>query len=183
MTNTELDDLFRRVADGDRSAVEPAFRLLWPIVRRYCASKTRDESCADDAAQSTLVKMFEQAVHYDPTKPAIAWALALAYWECRTQGTRDRRELVRAGETTPDDHGDPAPHPEAAFSDAEATRLALQLLAELPPEERALLEGNEEGLGDTLQALAPAARRKRKQRLLEQLRSAWNEILRPGAKQ
>lgn len=181
MIRTELDDLLCRVSEGDRSAVDPAFRRLWPIVRRYCASKTGNETSADDAAQSTLVKLFEQAAQYDPTKPALAWALAVAYWECRSLSTRDRREAGRTVEASPEHHCDPAPHAEDALSQAEASQLGMRLLADLSPEEQALLKGNEEGLGWSIQVLAPAARRKRKQRIIDRLRSAWDEIIQPGA--
>ena len=63
------------LADGDRGAIAFVYRSLWPIVVRYCTSLVGDPNEAEDLAQTSLLKLFEQAHDYDPNKSAEAWAL------------------------------------------------------------------------------------------------------------
>lgn len=181
----DIDTLFTRVKEGNRAAVEPAFEALWPVVRRYCLKLLGDESDADDATQSSLIKMFEQAPDYDPQRSAVAWALTFSYFECLTlRKTRARRQ---AREADPDALSRQASFadPERALSEAEVRRFANDLLAELQPADRALLGVDETSsyaaVQQALESLAPSLRRKRKQRVLDRLRRAFREIITPAA--
>lgn len=160
--------------------MEPAFEALCPIVRRYCRKFLENEADAEDAAQVSLIKMFEQAPDYDKTRSAVGFALSFAYWECRTfrkNAYRRAAREARGPSLTPlSAEGDP----ERELSEAELSRFAAELIETLSPEERALL--GEEALLNLSPALSPVAQRKRKQRLLERLRSAFREILSPGGK-
>src|SRR5437870_7178956 len=80
----ELDDLVARLADGDRSAFTPAFRLLWPPALRLCRSLLKNDADAADAAQQAMQKVLERASEYDRARAALPWALAITSWECRT---------------------------------------------------------------------------------------------------
>ena len=74
----ELDGLFARVADGDRAAFGPVFGALYPRVHAVCARITGNAADAEDAAQATMVKLFEQSHRYEAGRSALGWALALA---------------------------------------------------------------------------------------------------------
>ncbi len=92
-----LDVSMARLARGDRSAFTPVFRLLWPRTLKLCTGILRNEADAADAAQQALVKILERASEYDPTRPALPWALGIASWECRsTLKRRTRRREVAA---------------------------------------------------------------------------------------
>src|SRR5258708_37609054 len=90
---TELDHQMARVADGDRTLIEPLFRALWPLVHSYCQRALGSGPDADDAAQEAMAKVFAEASRYDKTRRALTWAIAIAVWECRT--VRRRRHRAR----------------------------------------------------------------------------------------
>jgi DNA-directed RNA polymerase specialized sigma24 family protein len=185
LSRDQIDVLFARVRDGDRRAVEPAFEALCPIVRRYCLKLLGDATDADDAMQASLIKMFEQAPDYDPNRSAVGWALAFAYWECRTLRKTSERQNRRDGGLLAEKQIPGLSDPETDLSQAELEALATRLLGALPPEDLALL-GNDDGdyrmsLEGALQDLSNSARRKRKQRIVARLRQAFLEILSPAS--
>jgi RNA polymerase sigma-70 factor (ECF subfamily) len=92
---SDLDTPIARLAEGDRSAFTPAFRLLWPRMRDLCRSLLKNEADAADAAQQALEKVLTRSAEYDRSRPALPWALAIAAWECRTllRKRSRRREL------------------------------------------------------------------------------------------
>lgn len=167
----------RRLAEGQRQAVNEVYSILWPILVRYCQSKLKTDADAQDAAQQALIKMIEQASQYDASRPAIGWALSFAYWECRTeQRKRGRKKTV----------GDEAlsvlfseESPESQVAEAELISAANELLASLTSDEQALIEDDATQLSATLKQLSPTARRKRKQRVMDRLRQAIGLILHP----
>ena len=159
-----------RLADGDRGAIAFVYRSLWPIVVRYCTSLVGDPNEAEDLAQTSLLKLFEQAHDYDPSRPAEAWALTIAAWECRTfrkQRSRARQNLEKLVQTRADE----------AQVDGETEawkRNALRALDDLVSEmseadKNALRESFERGLSEPIH-------RKRKQRVLARLRRRWRDI-------
>jgi RNA polymerase sigma-70 factor (ECF subfamily) len=97
--NPQLDALVARLADGDRSVFAAVFGQLWPPALHLCKSLLENEADAADAAQEAMQKVFTRAHQYDPTRPALPWALAIAAWECRTVQRRRsrRREVPEAG--------------------------------------------------------------------------------------
>ena len=160
----------RRVAQGDREAIRDAFHGAWPPVRAFCARLLGDGPDADDAAQQTMLKLFGQAVDFDPQGDALTWALALALWECRTVRRRRRRSRVTA--LAPgDDPPSPGTSPEEDLVERETERALEESLGRLAPADREVLLGIARGAQP-----ASAALRKRKQRALERLRQVWRAI-------
>jgi RNA polymerase sigma factor (sigma-70 family) len=90
---TQLDVDMARLADGDRDAFGAVFRALRPALLTVCRRALANDADADDAAQLTLEKIFEQAAEYDSRRPALPWALTIAAWECAT--IRKRRQRAR----------------------------------------------------------------------------------------
>jgi RNA polymerase sigma-70 factor, ECF subfamily len=60
------------------------FEQLWPPTLRMCAGMLRNDAEADDAVQQAMTKILERASDYDPKRPALPWALAIAAWEGKT---------------------------------------------------------------------------------------------------
>jgi len=160
----------RRVAQGDRGAIADAFRGAWPPVHAFCARLLGDGPDADDAAQQAMMKLFGQAVDFDPEGDALTWALALAVWECRT--IRRRRQRSRVAPLAPDAH---APgvgaSPEEELLARETEHALEESLGRLAPTDREVLLGIARGAQP-----AGAALRKRRQRALDRLRQAWRAI-------
>lgn len=170
-----MDDLARRqatellaaLADGDRSAFAPLYAALWPRVRAFCRRALDHESDGDDAAQESLVKIFERASEFDRDRDALSWALGIAAWQCRTvRQRRRRRGEVELAEEPP---GGSAPDHEERRLEA----AAIEVLGQLRPGDvRVILAAiqDDESLRD---GAAPATFRKRLERALERLRLAW----------
>lgn len=172
----KLDLAMRRLADGDRSAFDEVFDSLWPLLRRYATRVLGDTARAEDAAQRALVKMFERAHTYDSERPAVAWAMAFAFWECRTEQTQLRRAR---SEHLAEDVQSPGETPEQALGRLEWEHAARELIDQLPEAQRALLwEEVQPELAAALQGEKPATLRKRRQRALERLREAFHLLLR-----
>lgn len=167
----ELSELLARLADGDRHAFEPAFVRLWPRVRGFAGRLLKSDHDADDAAQRAMLAVFSRASEYDRERDGLAWSLGITWWECRTslRAAMRRREV-----TLEQDHRiDGVPSPEEVLLDAELRRALHDVLGELSAEDRHAL-GIEECSSHPGQAVAPATLRKRKQRALARLRSAWS---------
>ena len=165
-----LQRQLERLADGDRDAFHPVFVRLWPLLRGFAARCLPREE-AEDAAQEALLRVFARAAAFDRRRDALSWVLGIAAYEIRTARQRRRRRGRRE-------------HPDPALADRPDPGRS--------PEESALAADLERSLGDALAALRPAdaetllayARgerpdlpgptfRKRVERALSRLRSAW----------
>jgi len=161
----ELRRLMERLADGDRSAFRPAFALLWPRLRAF-AVRYAGAADGEDAAQHALVRVFSRAGEYDPGRDALAWALGIAAWECRT--FRRKRERRKEAVGAVPEQLDLGPTPEQAAIDRDLRDAALAAIGTLRPFD-----------AETIAALAAGDRtpgatfRKRVQRALARFRTAW----------
>lgn len=155
------------LSGGDRRAFDAVFEGLWPIMRAFCLRQLNRPADAEDAAQRALLRLFEQAADFDPQRSAVAWALTLAAWECRSVRRRIGRDR-----TTGADAGalqaDPRPDPEQAAEAAQAVAQVEAALAELSPLDRETVRAT---LADEAPAVPGATFRKRRQRALARLRA------------
>ena len=135
---------------------------LEPPVARLCSRMLGAGPDADDATQEALAKLFAAASAYDATRDALAWALTLATWECRTMRRRRQRARVAPLDDTLLASGSPGP--DTKFDDAELAAALEHAVASLRPDDRQVLD---EVMADTR---GDAAFRKRKQRMLDRLR-------------
>jgi DNA-directed RNA polymerase specialized sigma24 family protein len=162
----ELRALMARLADGDRTAFRPAFRLLWPRLRAF-AVRYLGSVDGEDAAQGALLRVFSRASEYDPGRDALAWALGIAAWECRTLRRRSQRR--REDLVPPPEERSPGATPEEAAIEQDLRVAAEQILGTLRPADV-----------ETLLAAAGGPRpvqgatfRKRLERALARFRLAW----------
>lgn len=167
---TRLNTAFGRLADGDRAAAREVFDTLWPVVHRFCARAIGGGTGADDLAQQALVRLFEQASEFDRDRDALAWALEIAAWQCRTE--RRRRGRSKEGALEPAFDA-PVAHasPELTVETVELHRALDAALADLPERDRETLRAvlDESGEGG-------ATWRKRKERALARLRLVWRTV-------
>jgi RNA polymerase sigma-70 factor (ECF subfamily) len=168
--DAELDRLMARLADGDRSVFTEVFKRLWPPTLRLCVSLLKHEANAADAAQQAMQKILERASDYDPERPALPWALALAVWECRTIQRRGERRREAPAEALSDV---PAPDLEADLIDRALVRAALSSLQELSEIDRETLVAT---FWDEAASSAGPTLRKRRERALERLRKTFRRL-------
>lgn len=193
-----LDALMARLADGDRSVFRAVFQRLWPPIERLCTRLLQNPADAADAAQEALQKILERApADYDRSRPALPWALAIAGWECRTLARKRQRRRETSTEELGEGAGaapaDAQPEDvEESFAQRELCRAALEALGELSDVDRETLLATfweESGAhapapsasspavsspaASSATAASPAAVRKRRERALGRLRSAF----------
>jgi len=165
-----LDVLVARLADGDRSAFTEVFRRLWSPTLRLCSSMLRNDADAFDAAQQAMEKVFTRASDYDPARPALPWALAIAAWECRTLLRKRARRREVAGDALDDAA---AGRQEQDFAQRELVNVALEAMGELPEPDREALVAT---FWEEAASVRGATLRKRRERALTRLRKAMKRL-------
>lgn len=165
---TELSRWMARLADGDREPLTDALARLLPELQRFTRKVLHGHADADDAAQRALVSIFGRAHEYEPGRDALAWALGIAAWECRTIL---RRRSRRRDDAPMPERVDDAADPEATMIDREMIAAIEAAVGVLSADDRAAL-----GLGELDCSVPGATIRKRRQRALVRLRQVWNQM-------
>lgn len=164
----EIQALAVALADGNREAMAPLYRALWPVVVRFAARALQGAGDPEDVAQETMLKVFSNIGRFDPERRALPWVLGTAAYECRTARQKVKRrkegsarELERVA--TQED-------PEAALLARDLESAALEVLGTLGPSDVETLRA----VMDAQPPQLPAATfRKRVERAARRLRSAW----------
>jgi DNA-directed RNA polymerase specialized sigma24 family protein len=165
----ELGALMAALADGRRAAFAPLYAALWPLLRDFCRRALAHEADGDDAAQQALLKLFGRAVEYDDSRDAVAWAIGIASWECRTL----RRRVHRRREDGLPPDTQVGPDAEAELVRRDLIQAAGELFGALRAEDVATITAAIDGDPDGRAGVAPATFRKRLERALARLRAAW----------
>jgi RNA polymerase sigma factor (sigma-70 family) len=165
-----VTDLLARVADGDRAAFDPLFDAVWPAVHALCR-RALGEGNSDDAAQETMVRVFGRAAEFDRERDGLAWILGVAAWQCRTE----RRTRQRRGEIAIDGAPDPGggPRPDEAALRRDLLAAAQDALGTLSDADVATITAAITDDPSLREGIAPATFRKRLERALGRLRTAW----------
>jgi RNA polymerase sigma-70 factor (ECF subfamily) len=164
-----LQVLMVRLADGDRAAFEPIYEALWPVVRRFAERTLAGSPDAEDAAQVAFMKIFSRVSEFDPGRDAVTWVLGVAAHECRTfrQKQRRRREdPASAGERQASE-----PSPEDAVLVRDLHAAIREVLGDLTAGDALTLRAV---LDERPPAVGAATFRKRVERALTRLRTAWS---------
>jgi RNA polymerase sigma factor (sigma-70 family) len=160
-----------RLADGDRSAFDPMFDALWPLVRRFAERALGSSFDAEDAAQVALLKLFERAGEFDATRPALPWIFGVVAYECRSLRQRRIRRREALVDTPPDEMSadDDDVEQQAMRRDLESA--LHEVIGTMRDDDRttlaALMEGRRPDVPE-------ATFRKRVERALKRLRVAWS---------
>lgn len=139
--------------------------MLWPQLRAF-AGRFAGEADGDDAAQAAILKVFSRASEYDRERDALAWALGIAAWECRTlrrRRERRREELALASEAAAG-----GPSPEEAAVERDLRQAAESVLGTLRPIDIETIAAAASG-----RRAKGATFRKRLERALARFRLAW----------
>jgi DNA-directed RNA polymerase specialized sigma24 family protein len=165
----ELQQLFERLASGDRSALEAAFDRLLPALRGFAGRLLRDDAAADDAAQSALLKIFARSSEFDLERDALAWALGVTAYECKTLRKQiERRRESGDGSLNAQTLREPTPEAQSIARELEAA--ALEVMGTLRPIDIETLHAM---MHDLRPDVPPATFRKRLERALHRLQVAW----------
>lgn len=174
MEREGLQRSMARLADGDRSAFAPVFEALWPLLRAF-AQRAVGPADGEDAAQAALLRVFSRASEFDPSRDALAWALGIAAFECRTlrkqRARRAARELPVAALAGWQGPAEAALSPELALIERDLRDAIATVLGELRPIDAETILALESGD----RAVPAATFRKRLERALSRFRSAWRD--------
>ena len=139
---SEAAGLLARVALLDATALSSLYDLTAGAVYGVCRRILRDPFDAEEAAGDVFLQVWQKAARFDPGRgDALAWLLTLA--RSRAIDRLRSRGAARRRETGLDDgHDSPSsdPGPEARSSLAQRAALVRDALAELPDEQREVLE-------------------------------------------
>ena len=168
-----LTRLMTRYADGDRTSFESVFQILWPQVLTLTRHMLRNRADAEDAAQSALLKVFSRIVDFDRSRDGLAWALGIAAFEARTmlQKAKRRREELDAPLRETDDGELSA---EDLLIEHDRRLVVGNIIGSLQPQDRLIIAGMLQPEDDA--GPLTSVERKRKQRVIERLRSAWSRL-------
>jgi RNA polymerase sigma factor (sigma-70 family) len=168
----QLDRDFARLAAGDRSALPIVFRSLWPTIRQFCQRYLDHDADADDAAQRAIEKLFAQVVEYDPTRSALAWALTVALWECRSTRRASGRRRVASLEAELES---PEPSPEQSLEREELHAALAAAIGHLSTMDQAVLATVMADV-DRGELQGGSTFRKRKERAITRLKDVWRRL-------
>lgn len=165
-----LDELTAKLAEGDRRVFTAVFRALWTPTLKLCSGMLKNEADAADAAQQALQKVLERASDYDPQRPALPWALAIAAWECRTILRKRSRRKEVSDDGAPDLPSGDVP---AEMEQRLLVQHALVALGELSESDRETLVAT---FWDQASDVTGATARKRRERAMKRLRDAFRRL-------
>ena len=137
MTDSEQEwlDLAR---NGDDEAFSRLVETYQAPVYNLCYRMLGESTAADDAAQETFWRAYQNLKKYDPARPFITWLLSIAAHFCIDQ-QRKRKLPVFELDEFPDldleDHS--IPNPEKEFSHNQENDALHQLINQLNPQDRA----------------------------------------------
>jgi RNA polymerase sigma-70 factor (ECF subfamily) len=161
-----LTEALVRLGQGDRSAMTEVYRGLRPAVRALARRMLASPDDAADVAEEVLYEVFTRASDFDGEGDALAWALTITTWRCRTERKRRSRRRTVPLDGDVDRMPLDSPGPDAAAEERELRAALQQAALDLTDRDREALE--RVLAGEPLDA----ALRKRKERLLVRLRRA-----------
>ena len=173
----ELDEMFARLARGERNAIGRSFELIHPLVRRFCRRLLGNAEDADDATQQALERVFERVSTYDPSRRALPWVMAIAAWEVKTIRRRSTRNRQRQASESGEELAGNLPDPESLAMQRQLLEVIEELTLALPEGERETMKHLlERELGAELVEGNDATFRKRKERLLTKVRTVLRNL-------
>jgi len=126
-----------------RKGNEEAFAYLVETyqtpVYNLCYRMLGNEQDAEDAAQESFWRAYQALNRYDPQRSFVTWLLSIAAHYCIDQQRRKQLPSFSIDEMIEEILPDPIPTPEQVAAQSEEQRALHQLLAELPPLDRAAI--------------------------------------------
>ena len=126
-----------RIAGGDQHAFEVLYRIYYRRLARFLERVTRRPHAIEEILDDTMLAVWRKADTFNGSSQVSTWIFAIAYRMALKSFKRDRnwvRNLFDDREETS------APSPEAELIAGQARSRIQRLLADLSPEQRAVVE-------------------------------------------
>jgi RNA polymerase sigma-70 factor, ECF subfamily len=172
----------QQALDGDETAYANIVETYQRPVYNLCYRMLGDPIDAEDAAQETFWRAYQNLKRYDPKRSFPTWLLSIAAHYCIDQQRKRRIPILSVDLLPEEDAPDPAPNPEKVVSELEETSQMRRLLSKLGPQDRAAVvlrywyEFSEEEIARTL-SLTVSAVKSRLHRARKELAQSWQEDL------
>ena len=179
MSTLEVEWL-QKALEGDEIAFANIVETFQRPVYNLCYRMLGDAIEAEDAAQETFWRAYQNLKRYDPARPFPTWLLSIAAHYCIDQQRKRRIPLLSMDLLPEEDAPDPAPNPEKVVGELEETSQMRRLLEKLGTQDRAAVilrywyEFSEEEIARTLN-LTVSAVKSRLHRARKQLAESWQE--------
>ncbi len=177
MSNLEADWL-QKAIQGDQDAFTTIVETYQRPVYNLCYRMLGEALEAEDAAQETFWRAYQNLRRYDTSRPFATWLLSIAAHYCIDQ-QRKRRFNTLSMDLLPDEEvPDHAPSPEKVFNQLDEKGQLQKLLSRLGPQDRAAIilrywyEFSEEEIARTL-SLTVSAVKSRLFRARKELAQTW----------
>ena len=138
MQNTPDEELVRRIAGGDRLAMQVLFARHHVRVYRFVLRLVRNESTAEDLISDVFLDVWRQAGRFEGRAAVSTWLLAIARFKALSA-------LRRKPEAELDDEmaeaiEDPADNPEVALEKKDKSEVLRQCLNVLSTDHREIID-------------------------------------------
>ncbi len=155
--NAQVSDeqLLRRIAQGNRNAIELLFRRLNVRVFRFLVRLVKNDALAEEALNEVFIAVWRHAGQFRGRSRVSTWLLAIARQKALSiLGRRTEEELDEMALRSIED---PADDPEAALRTIERNKLMRDCLEQLSPAHREVIDFvyyNERAIEEVAEILA-----------------------------
>ncbi len=136
MSNQETDWI-QQALQGDEAAYTSIVDLYQRPVYNLCYRMLGDPIEAEDAAQETFWRAYQNLKRYDTARSFPTWLLSIAAHYCIDQQRKRRIPILSVDLLPEEDAPDPAPNPEKVVGELEESSQMRRLLGKLGPQDRA----------------------------------------------
>lgn len=130
-------DWIAQAQRGNSEAFSKLVEACQTPVYNLCYRMLNDPYEAEDAAQETFLRAYNNLRHYDKSRSFSTWILSIAAHYCIDQIRKRRMNLLSLDDAVYLDPPDKAPGPEMALSTGEEQKRVRLLLEKLSPQDRA----------------------------------------------
>ena len=131
-------DWLEKARNGDDDAFTWLVETYQTPVYNLCYRMLGESTAAEDAAQETFWRAYQNLKRYDPSRPFITWLLSIAAHHCIDQQRKRRLPLLELDEFPDLDIADSSiPNPEKEISHNQEDVALHQLINNLNPQDRA----------------------------------------------
>lgn len=179
MSITEVEWL-QQALHGDEAAFAKIVETYQRPVYNLCYRMLNDSTEAEDAAQETFWRAYQNLKRYDMTRPFPTWLLSIAAHYCIDQQRKRRYPVLSVNLLPEEDAPDSAPNPERVVGELEEASHMRRLLNKLSPQDRAAIilrywyEFSEEEIARAL-SLSVSAVKSRLHRARKELAQNWQD--------
>lgn len=174
------EEWLQQALEGDETAFANIVETYQRPVYNLCYRMLGNAIDAEDAAQETFWRAYQNLKRFDPSRPFPTWLLSIAAHYCIDQQRKHRMPILSVDLLPEEDAPDPAPNPEKVVGELEETSQMRRLLNGLGPQDRAAIilrywyEFSEEEIARTL-SLTVSAVKSRLHRARKELAQNWQE--------